>query len=142
MARWCCPTCSRPTWAATRRSLVVRRDLESVADAANGGDAGGVLGVIFDECAQTLDVHVEGLRVAHVVTAPDSVNQHLAGEHPAGIFQQQSQQGELLLAQLDFRVAHEATPGVNVHADSSALNLLLLAARLVVNLAAAKHCVT
>ena len=50
----------------------------------------GLRGVGLDARAQPLDVHVEGLGVADVVGAPDPVDQHVAGQHPAGVLDQQA----------------------------------------------------
>ena len=56
----------------------------------------GLRRVGLDLRPQALDVHVERLGVAEVVRAPDAVDQHVAGEHPAGVRQQELEQLELL----------------------------------------------
>ena len=75
-----------------RRSSVavtVGGELEAVADPADRGDDRRGRRVLLDVGAQPLDVHVERLGVAEVVGAPDPVDQHVAGEHPAGVLDQQ-----------------------------------------------------
>ena len=56
----------------------------------------GVRRVGLDLGPQPLDVDVERLGVADVVGAPHPVDQRLAGQHPAGVREQQVQQLELL----------------------------------------------
>ena len=56
----------------------------------------GVAGSSSTFDAQALDVDVEGLGVADVVGAPHPVDEHVAGEHPAGVLEQQREQLELL----------------------------------------------
>ena len=56
----------------------------------------GAGGIVLHLRAQALDVDVEGLGVADVVGAPHPVDQHVAGEHPAGVLEQQREQLELL----------------------------------------------
>src|SRR5580658_5322694 len=101
MARWYCPRSSRPTWANSERSGRGLRSLVAIPDAAHRRDVFGVLGVVLDERAQSLDVHVERLGVADVVTAPDAVDQDLARQDASRILEEQSKQRELLLAQFD-----------------------------------------
>ena len=55
----------------------------AVADAADGHDPRRAGRVGFELRTQALDVHVERLRVAEVVRAPDAVDQHVARQHAA-----------------------------------------------------------
>ena len=77
--------------------------LELVAEAADGHDVPGLGRVGLDLGPQPLDVHVQGLGVAHVVSAPDPVDELHPGQHPVGVAQQHLQQLELLERQLHLR---------------------------------------
>src|SRR4051812_29018572 len=81
------------------------RGLELVAESPDRDDPRRVRRVVFDLGAQALDVHVERLGVAHVVRAPDPVDQRLAGQHPSGVLEQELQELELLQRQLHELVA-------------------------------------
>src|SRR6266487_3036475 len=52
--------------------------------------------VVLDLLADPLHVHVEGLRVAHVVVAPDLLDQELAGQQAAAPSEERLEQLELL----------------------------------------------
>src|SRR3954454_11527572 len=104
--------------AGARRGPAARPSgLELVAQAADGEQEGRVRRVGLDLGAQPLDVDVEGLGVAHVVRAPDPVDQLHAGEHAAGIAHQELQQVELLERQRDLRAVHRDHVPVDVHPD-------------------------
>src|SRR6266705_746205 len=70
--------------------------VEAVADATDGDDQLGLVAILFEAGAEALDVDVEGLGVAHVVEAPDAVDQHLAGQHPVAVLHQDLEELELL----------------------------------------------
>src|SRR5580704_5624235 len=123
MARSCCRRCSRPTWATRARSGRGLRSLVAVADTTHGRDVFGVLRVVLDQRAQSLDVHVERLGVADVVTAPDAIDEYFTGQDPSGVLEQEPQERELLLAQFDLFAVDVAAPRVDVHADRSLLDL-------------------
>src|SRR5690606_11786385 len=56
--------------------------LELVAEPAHRHQVHGVAGVLLHLRAQSLDVHIEGLGVPHVVRAPHPVDELAAGEDP------------------------------------------------------------
>src|SRR5689334_11592678 len=66
-----------------------------VADAPDGHDDLGSLGVVLDLRAQSLHVDVDEARVAGVAVAPDLLEQHLAGEDLPGLARERDEQVEL-----------------------------------------------
>ena len=98
-----------------------RAGVEAVADPPDGGDQLGGRRVLLDVGPQPLDVDVEGLRVAEVVGAPDAVDQHVAGEQPAGVLHEQRQQLELLAAEVDLVAPDEHQVAVDVDLDAAGL---------------------
>ena len=84
----------------------------------------GVRRVVLDLGPQALDVHVERLGVAEVVRAPDAVDEHVAGQHPAGVRQQQLEQLELLQRQRDELAADGHLVARGVEADVADLEHL------------------
>ena len=81
-------------------------DHDLVAHASHGEDPLGRRRVGLDPAPEPLDVHVEGLGVAHVVVAPDLVDELVPGDHPARPLEQQLQDLELLEGQVQ-RLAAE-----------------------------------
>ena len=77
----------------------------------------GAGGVVLDLGAQSLDVDVKGLGVAHVVDAPDAIDELGAGHDSSHIAQQHLEQLELLEGQLHrfARDAHLVTLDVHAH---------------------------
>ena len=64
---------------------------------------------------------VEGLGVTDIVAAPDAIDEHVAGEHAAGVLHQQAQQLELLASQVHLVAAHEGPSGLGLEAQASRL---------------------
>src|SRR6266516_1725818 len=82
--------------------------VEAVADATDGDDQLGLVAILFEAGAEALDVDVEGLGVAHVVEAPDAVDQHL-------------EQLEFLEREADRLAAHRDLVSFLVEADAGDL---------------------
>ena len=91
--------------------------LVPVPDAAHGDDALRMGGVVLDLCPQPLHVHVEGLGVAVVVRSPHAVDEHVAGQDPPGVREQQLEELELLQRQRHLLPVdpHLVTSGVEAH---------------------------
>src|SRR5579871_1618937 len=71
------------------------RRLEPVAESADRRDELRLGGVHFDPRAESLDVHVEGLRVPDVVEAPDPVDERVACHDSPGVHEQLFEKFEL-----------------------------------------------
>ena len=78
-------------------------------------------GVRLDLGAQPLDVDVERLGVADVVTAPDAVDELHPGEDPSGVAQQHLQQLELLERQRGRPPSDGDRVPLDVHPDRACL---------------------
>ena len=53
--------------------------------------------------------------------SPHPVDEHVAGEHPSGVLDQQPEQLELLATQVDLVAADEGPPGVGLEAEAAEL---------------------
>ncbi|AGS33896.1 prephenate dehydrogenase [Corynebacterium maris DSM 45190] len=109
-----------------QRHAFFRLGLELVAQAADGDQLAGAGGLFLDLGAQALDVHVERLGVAHVVGAPDAVDELAAGEHPAGVAHQVLEQVELLERHGHRLPADGDGVALDVHAHAPALEDLVV----------------
>src|SRR5512132_1698824 len=107
-----------------------RLAVEPVADAADGHDQLRVVAVLLDPGTPTLDVGVQGLGVAHVVVAPDPVDQGLAGQHPVAVLHQDLEQLELLEGEVDRLAADGDLVPLLVKTDAAGLDDGRLVARL------------
>src|SRR5207344_1163716 len=81
---------------ASTREVLSLRDVVLVTQAPDRDDAARVSGIALDLAAQSLDVHVERLGVAHVVGSPHSIDERVASEHATGVLEQQREELELL----------------------------------------------
>jgi len=75
-------TTTRPEWSRPQGL-----GLELVAQPAYRDEVPRARWVLFDSATQPLHVHVECLGVAHVVAAPQPVDQLVACQHPARVAQ-------------------------------------------------------
>src|SRR6478752_9025065 len=95
--------------------------LSLVAEAAHGDDVDRVRRVGLSLGSKALDVEVERLRVAHVVAAPDAVDELHAGQDATGVAEQHLEQLELLERQ-GHRPALDADGvALDIHAHRSRL---------------------
>ena len=77
----------------------------------------GCDGVVLDLRSHALDVDVERLRVADVVGAPDTIDEHFAREHAPGIGEQEMQHLELLERERHFATTHRHPVLVRIERD-------------------------
>jgi hypothetical protein len=89
---------------------------ELVAEAPNGEDVPRPARVAFDLLPQSLDVGVEGLRVAHVLGSPHIVDQELPGEEAALPLEEELEEAELLR-----REPHELPPDRDLVASGATM---------------------
>ena len=123
--RQCGPTGAAPlpviSSSAAASPLGGASSLELVAQPAYGQQVLRGRRVGLDLRPQPLDVDVEGLGVADVVAAPDPVDQLAAGEHPAGVAQQELEQLELLQRHRDAGAVDGHDVPVDVHPHRAGL---------------------
>ena len=72
-----------------------------------------------DRLAQPADVDVDGAQLDLAVLAPDRIEQPLAREDPAGMFEEMAQQPELGRAERDRRAAAPHLVADHVHLESA-----------------------
>src|SRR5260370_41379961 len=94
----CCPS-PRPDYGVLRLRLC-EAIVERVAGAAHGADR-VLLAAGVERLAQAADVDVDGALVDIDVAAPDAVEQLLAREHAAGMFEEEFQQAIFGRAEID-----------------------------------------
>src|SRR5690606_13001562 len=92
------------------------------AEAAHGHEHTWLGRNLLDPGAQTLDVDVEGLRVAEVVFAPHPVDELSAGEHPAGVPHQHLEKVVLLERHRDLFTVHGDCVALQVHPNGTDLD--------------------
>src|SRR2546427_116935 len=85
--------------------------IEDIAGSTYGGDGLRAAGLL-DASADTADVDVDQVGAGIEVIAPDFLEQHAAGDHLAGIADQELEQRELRRQQADLL---PATPGRTAH---------------------------
>src|SRR5713226_2802698 len=88
-------TCRRPRSGCSRAGSLAWL-LVAIPDAADRDDAGGIRRIVLDLGSEALDVHVERLRVAEVVRAPDAVDEHVACQDAARVGEEELEELELL----------------------------------------------
>src|SRR6201995_5736452 len=114
---------ARPTIVSRRRRCMPQSPpsvaaLEPEADPAHGGDVAGAVGVVAELAAEPGDVHVQGLGRRPPLGVPDLAHDLLAGDHLAGVPEQDPEQVELLGGELQLRVPVPGPAGVGVDADA------------------------
>src|SRR5690606_25876304 len=121
-ARWSDPR--RPGGDGAGRSgealLLLRRLSQLVAEAPDGDDAGGVLGVVLDLAPQEVDVLLGVLAGAVGLAGPDPVEDLLAGEDLPRPGDQEAEQLVLLGGELHLPAGHLHVLPLVVHQDVAA----------------------
>ena len=100
------------------RSLL--RAVDLVAEAAHGGQVPGMGRILLDLGAHALDVHVEGLRVADVIGAPDAVDELVSGHHAPLVLHEVFEQFEFLEREEHAFAAHGDLMLADLHGDVAA----------------------
>ena len=77
-------------------SDVLLRWFEFIADFPDGVDEDGIVRVGFDFVAQRRDESVDAALTDETIVAPDSVEDIIAGQRPAGLFDEQLKKLEFL----------------------------------------------
>src|ERR1700744_40338 len=91
--------------------------LEPEPDPAHGRDEAGAVRVVAELAAEPGDVHVQGLGRGPPLGVPDLAHDLLAGDHLAGVPEQDPEQIELLGGELQLGVPVPGPAGLRVDAE-------------------------